>query len=43
MDADFIDVVKGFYVFFNIAEAGEWDIIGKIVARLKVGNLFQLK
>jgi SOS-response transcriptional repressor LexA len=25
------------------AEAGNWDIIGKIVARLKVGSLFQLK
>ncbi|MDR0666030.1 MAG: S24 family peptidase [Campylobacteraceae bacterium] len=26
-----------------LAEAGEWDIIGKVVARLKVGSLFQLK
>ncbi|MDR2427650.1 MAG: S24 family peptidase [Endomicrobium sp.] len=26
-----------------LAEAGEWDIIGKVVARLKMGSLFQLK
>jgi phage repressor protein C with HTH and peptisase S24 domain len=25
------------------AEAGNWDIVGKVVARLKVGSLFQLK
>jgi phage repressor protein C with HTH and peptisase S24 domain len=26
-----------------LAYTGEWDIIGKVVARLKVGSLFQLR
>jgi phage repressor protein C with HTH and peptisase S24 domain len=26
-----------------IAETGDWDIIGKVVARLKVGSLFQVR